>query len=132
MKLPIAAILISAAARALKVAVLSDVHIMPNYDPLMNNTCYCTLNCTDTNPYLKPLFYSNEYAPLGRIFCDSSLDLAESMLRKLKADAPDTDLLFVTGDIVGHGYAQELSRPYSESKFEILKQVHRKFSLLAA
>ncbi len=92
-------------ANAIKVAVLSDVHIMPNYDPLMNNTCYCTVGCTSRNAYLKPLFYSNEYAPLGRVFCDSSYDLAESMIRKLKLGAPDSEVIVITGDIVGHFYS---------------------------
>ena len=129
MKAVLAALALSVAS-AIKVAVLSDVHIMPNYDPLMNNTCYCTVGCTSRNPYLKPLFYSNEYAPLGRVFCDSSYDLAESMIRKLKLEAPDSEVIVITGDIVGHGYSQELKNPYSESKFETLKQVHKNFSYL--
>ena len=38
--------------------------------------------------------------------------------------------IVITGDIVGHGYSQELTDPYSESKFETLKQVHKNFSYL--
>ena len=45
--------------RPLWVSVLSDVHVMPNYDPYMNNSCYCTVDCTMSNPWLKPLFYSD-------------------------------------------------------------------------
>jgi hypothetical protein len=55
--------------------------------------------------------------------------LAESMLDKLKRDAPDLDVIFVTGDIVGHGEAQEPGYPYDPAKFETLKKVHKNFSL---
>jgi hypothetical protein len=105
---------------------------MPNYDPYMNNTCYCTDNCTMRNALIQPLFYSNEYAPVGRIFCDSPPVLVDSMLDKLQRDAPDLDVLFVTGDIVGHGYAQDLPVPYDPAKFETLKKVHREVSIKLA
>ena len=58
--------------------------------------------------------------------------LAESMLDKLKRDAPDLDVIFVTGDIVGHGQSQEPNTPYDPAKFETLKKVHRDFSLKIA
>ena len=129
MSLLLVALLNAALARELRVGVVSDAHIMPNYDPYMNNSCYCTVGCTMENIHLNPLFYTDQYAPLGRIFCDSPPQLVDSMLEKLQREAPDLDVLFVTGDIVGHGYAQDPLLPYNPSKFETLMKVHRDFSL---
>ena len=36
---------IASQARALQIAAMSDIHILPKYDPLVNNTCYCSVGC---------------------------------------------------------------------------------------
>jgi hypothetical protein len=56
--------------QGLKVALFSDVHILPTYNPKANNTCYCTLECTGTRD-LNPNVASSAFAPLGKIYCDS-------------------------------------------------------------
>lgn len=56
--------------QSLKVAVFSDIHILPKYNPMVNNTCYCSWDCPSKNKFLKVDDDSDEYAPLGRLFCD--------------------------------------------------------------
>ena len=46
------------------------------------------------------------------------------MLQKLILEQPDLDILFVTGDIVGHTFAQDLNGNFSEQLYETLLQVH--------
>lgn len=53
-------------------------------------------------------------------------------MQKLKLEVPDLDVLIITGDIVGHTYSQNLADPYNLTMFEMLKQVHRNFSILAS
>lgn len=50
--LAVAAGLLEAAA-GLKMAVMSDLHILPMYSPEVNNTCYCSVGCPGQN-YLIP------------------------------------------------------------------------------
>lgn len=47
-------------------------------------------------------------------------------------ESPDLDILFVTGDIVGHTFSQEPASNYSEKLYETLMEVHRNFSVLTA
>ena len=47
-------------------------------------------------------------------------------------ERPDLDILFVTGDIIGHGLSQDLDGNYSAKTYETLLQVHTNFSNLAA
>lgn len=89
---------------SLRIAMLSDVHILPMYDPTVNNTCYCSVGCPGIQK-LRHDVASNDTAPLGRLYCDPPQDLTEAVVQKLKLEAPDLDILFVTGDIVGHTYA---------------------------
>ena len=127
--------LVSAAAigfaQTLKVAQFSDVHILPNYNPSANNTCYCTKECTGTQK-INPDVASSAYAPLGKIYCDGPYDMVEGMFQKLNLEIPDLDILFVSGDIVGHTYAQDVKGNYSQKLYDTLMEVHKNFSLLAA
>ena len=91
-------------ASAFNIGVLSDIHILPIYDPNVNNTCYCSANCPALQN-ISPLLQSNDYAPLGRLNCDPPQDLTEAAIQRLKQEQPNLDLLIVTGDIVGHTYA---------------------------
>ena len=68
--------------QAVKVAMLSDVHILPIYDPTMSNTCYCTQTCAKTQK-LRTALSSTDYAPLGRLYCDPPQELTEVFLQKL-------------------------------------------------
>ena len=117
--------------QGLKVALFSDVHVLPSYNAKANNTCYCTLECSGTQD-LKPYVASSAFAPLGKVYCDPPQDLLEAMLQKLNIERPDLDILFVTGDIVGHTYSQDVKGNFSEKLYETLMQVHQNFSILAA
>jgi hypothetical protein len=75
----VAAVFLLEKVLALRVAVISDVHIYPVYDPAENNTCYCTTGCPSTQD-LSPERETNWFAPLGRMFCDPPMLLTESFL----------------------------------------------------
>ena len=117
--------------KGLKVALFSDVHILPSYNAKANNTCFCTVECTGTQN-LNPNVASSAFAPLGKLFCDPPQDLFEAMLQKLTFERPDLDILVVTGDIVGHTFSQDVKGNFSEKLYETLLQVHQNFSILAA
>jgi hypothetical protein len=102
------------------VGVFSDVHILPMYSPTANNSCFCTNECAGYQN-IEPEMQSSSYAPLGKLYCDPPWDLTEAAIQRLKLEAPDVDLLFITGDIVGHTYAQEEEAPFNATMYEILK-----------
>lgn len=54
------------------------------------------------------------------------------MIKKLKLEQPDLDVLVVTGDIVGHTYSQTVGAPYNETMYDLLMAVHKNFSTLFA
>jgi hypothetical protein len=58
--------------------------------------------------------------------------MVEGMFQKLNLEIPDLDILFVSGDIVGHTYAQDVKGNYSQKLYDTLMEVHKNFSLLAA
>ncbi len=57
------------AVSALRVAVFSDVHILPIYNPNVNNSCWCSTGCSG-HQHLRADVASSVYAPLGRLYCD--------------------------------------------------------------
>jgi predicted phosphodiesterase len=116
----------------MKVGVMSDVHILPMYSAEVNNTCYCSVGCAGQNKFIPLDMQSNEYAPLGRLYCDPPQQLTEYMIKKLKLEQPDLDVLIITGDIVGHTYSQDLNGPYNPASYATLMQVHKNFSTLFA
>ena len=87
-----------------KFAVVSDIHVTPFYDPYAspNYPYFCSgSNSSDPNS-------TAEYAPYGRIGCDSPIKLLESFLQKInQSEASTLDILFLTGDFVGHGLSLE-------------------------
>ena len=66
-------------ASAYKVTVLSDLHILPIYNPNVNNTCYCSTGCGGQQS-INPDVASGDYAPLGRIYCDPPQTLIEAFI----------------------------------------------------
>ncbi len=74
----------AAVAQAIKFSMLSDIHISPKYDPLVNNTCACIKTCEkiDRNE-IDSIKQSTISAPFGRLYCDSPEALAEAFLQKL-------------------------------------------------
>jgi hypothetical protein len=47
-------------------------------------------------------------------------------------EVPDLDILFVSGDIVGHTYSQNVNGNFSQELYQTLLDVHLNFSILAA
>ena len=72
----------AAVAQAIKFSMLSDVHINLEFDPLVNNTCFCIKTCNSTKK-IDPIKQSNVFAPFGRLYCDPPQALTEAFLQKL-------------------------------------------------
>jgi predicted MPP superfamily phosphohydrolase len=102
MNLFLAFSVLSGTALSLKISMLSDVHILPKYDPLANNTCFCNDECP-LKQKIDPSKQSSQYAPLGRLYCDPPQILTQAFIQKVASDSPD--LLVITGDIIGHTYS---------------------------
>ena len=49
-------------------------------------------------------------APLGRKGCDTPLLLLHRIISLMKEKNPDIEAIFVPGDMVGHGIAEDLSQ----------------------
>jgi hypothetical protein len=46
------------------------------------------------------------------------------MLQKMKLIEPNLDVLFITGDFIGHFTNNERDKPYDPQKYSTLMQVH--------
>lgn len=69
--------LLALSANALKVAIISDLHLQPYYNPNVDATTFCIQDSASN--------YSTttERAPLGRIKCDPPAALIENFLKKI-------------------------------------------------
>lgn len=74
------------------------------------------------------MFKSADYAPLGRFFCNPPQNLFWKMLDKMRHLEPKLDVLFITGDLVGHRNNNERDEVYSHEKYDTLMGVHRNLS----
>ncbi len=105
----------------------SDVHAEPTYDPWMSNEYYCKNKQSGFNDLKKDGledFVSEEYAPLGRFFCNPPPVLFDKMLQKMKQIEPDLDVLFITGDFIGHRTNNRRDRPYDPNRYIKLMEIH--------
>ncbi len=75
-------------------------------------------------------FISSDYAPLGRFFCNPPERLFWHMLGKINQLQPKLDVLFITGDIIGHNKNNERGDPYDPEKYNTIMGVHRNISLM--
>jgi len=87
-----------AAANAMKIGVLSDMHLDIRYDPVASHKDDCRKTNGSSNS-------SEPYAPLGRFKCDPPQITFEYMVQKLLEQEGSLDLVVVNGDHVGHGIA---------------------------
>ena len=124
---------------SLRVGVLSDIHMQPFYQPTVSNRKYCTFeNKTDLQNDMPSYGPSDVFAPLGRLFCDPPPRLLEEMLQKMVLEEPNIDLLFVTGDFVGHKIASykfegdDDFHPYNPYLFSKLLKAHSNFTMYVA
>jgi hypothetical protein len=108
---------------------ISDIHVEEHYDPNISNLYYCTQGITEPrNMTDMEEFVSSDPAPLGRIFCDSPLILFEKLLDQITFLRPNLNVLFVTGDFIGHGMGGDRKSPYSDEVYQDLLDVHKNIS----
>ena len=83
----------SLAQQTWKIAVLTDVHLNPLYQPNITRTTYCQID--------KGNEYTNDIALFGRIGCDPPELLLDRFLQRLN-ESEKPDILFMPGDFLGH------------------------------
>ncbi len=125
-----------------KFGAFSDIHAEPYYDPAVSNLKYCQWNHVGRDQRFGDdvkEFISSDYAPLGRFFCNPPQRLFWSMLEKIGSLEKNLDVLFVTGDFIGHENNNERngSEPgapccdnYSHEKYQTVMSVHRNLSVM--
>lgn len=121
-------ILSVSAAQCLKSGALSDIHVQPFYDAYANNSIYCTPALASTPAQLRSDVFSDAYAPLGKLYCDPPQLLFETFVKKLKLVEPDIEVLFMTGDFVGHEIPIELNEPDNSYYYQLLTEIHSNVS----
>jgi hypothetical protein len=95
--------------RSLKIAVMSDIHIQPYYDPDISNLYACNpLDPDHPFDWIRKHMLNDSHAPLGRLFCDPPAVLTESFMKKIALEEKP-DVLIVAGDIIGHKLTQNIS-----------------------
>jgi hypothetical protein len=67
---------------------------------------------------------AEQIAPLGRYGCDTPMVLLEKMLSIIRYENPILDVLFIPGDIAGHGYPTSIQKG-TKDKYDKLLEVHR-------
>jgi hypothetical protein len=113
--------------KTFKMGAFSDIHAEARYDPWVSNEEYCTPpprgfnNLTESG--LED-FKNDSYAPLGRFFCNPPAALFDKMLQKMKYKEPNLDILFITGDFIGHFTNNRRNRPYDPKRYDTLMGVH--------
>ena len=78
--------------------------MQPNYSPSATvRPNYCEESSqTDASELLSTVAY------FGRLGCDLPKTMVEAAFAKLAYDNPDLDVIFVPGDLIGHGISIDL------------------------
>eukprot|EP00347_Sterkiella_histriomuscorum_P018186 403346462 len=113
-------------SREYKVAILSDIHLQPFYDPYIDASTYCVNK--SISDFLDPPSRSKIYAPLGRILCDSPALIVEGFIKRISELKEPIDYLLLTGDMVGHTLSIELYEEDQPELYAKLKEVHTQVS----
>ena len=95
-----------ASAGALKIGIINDIHMNPNYNPATSAVNVCE-GPASANPAV------TVNAPLGRMGCDPPNALVTQMMSLLASENPDLAVVLVPGDLVAHGVAANLGSPNS-------------------
>lgn len=69
-------------------------------------------------------FISSEFAPLGRMYCNPPELLFEKMIEKMKTLRPNLQVLFITGDFIGHHTNNKRGEPYDNKRYDRLMGMH--------
>ena len=83
--------LLASGCEALKIGLLSDLHLNWRYDEMTGGSC------------MKHESGPAEYrAPMGRYGCDPPLNLINVMMHRLNEVFTERDIILLTGDLNGH------------------------------
>lgn len=109
--------LVLASVSATRVAILNDLHLDPYYDPA------ATLqeDCRGPNPFKLLGLKNSEFAPYGRYGCDTSVNLINLFMSKLKVLGGDIDVIMVGGDYTAHDIAAK--RGVKPANYAMLKSI---------
>ena len=87
-------------SRTVKFGVLTDIHLNPEYQPHLDvGRTFC-----GPGPQAQ---VSEHVANFGRPGCDSPKLLVETMMKQMKAEHPDLEVILVPGDIVTHAFPSD-------------------------
>ena len=101
---------------ALKIAVFSDPHLSPFYDPFQPDSNYC-LSPSSAVSLPNPTVPS---ALLGRLNCDSPSTLIHTLLSRLNQTF-QPDIMLIPGDFLAHKLAVARSQT---ANITLIKNVH--------
>ena len=92
-------------AEKIKIGVLTDIHLQPNYAPnIAVSPNFCCTSTSNEDPT-----YEDNIANFGRFGCDLPYAMVERAFQKMAADNPDLSVILVPGDYVGHGISNNLT-----------------------
>ena len=95
--LPFAAAMLAGSAHALKVGVISDMHINMRYQPDGTGDDNCATGGGK----------ADNYSPLAKYECDPSQQMAEYMVQRFVEAFGDVDVILAPGDAIAHGLAPD-------------------------
>jgi len=105
----------------LKIGIFSDIHLMPDYDPMVHSSSKCMGDKEDR-------LMAEISAPIGRQFCDCGPTLVKYMfdLFLQRTENEPVDYIFLNGDLVGHKIAIDFDKEgnIKNGDYKLLKEIH--------
>ena len=85
---------------AIKFGVLTDIHLNPEYKPNLDvGHTFCGPGPQEST--------AKDVANFGRPGCDSPKLLVKTMMKQMKEEHPDLEVILVPGDIVTHAFPSD-------------------------
>ena len=113
-------------SRVLKMATVSDLHLMPMFDPYRSSDGYCWPG-SGSQVLDTPAFF-------GQFGCDPPTETVTLLFSKLSSEHPDLDVIFLTGDYVAHAIPFEPppEKSYDTASYEEVLSINEQVSQLMA
>ena len=114
-------------ASALKVGVVSDLHLNPVYDPTTSKkSCGRKTTFNIDSEVVKKFveLTSSDNAPLARLGCDATHTLVDYVLQTLKKLDSDVDFITLNGDLIGHGIGNNDPTVSSPDQEQEIRDIH--------
>ena len=89
---------------ALKIGLISDLHLNWRYDELIGGTCVAS----ESDP-------TDIRAPMGRYGCDPPQVLIETMIQRMNDEYGEPDVVLITGDLNAHNTSMVVNAPLDEN-----------------